>query len=669
MRGIICVIGLMLVCQQVTAQPDTILHRYRQYLFSKLKVTPQADQLASSLGSDGRWPDIDYSDKSAANWKPLHHLGRLREMAFAYVYPSSKFYHEQTIKHGIVLGLADWARNKYTSANWWHNEIGAPQLMRDIIILLRADLDEQQLADALQIMNQYKLTPQATGANLAWSADLAVHYGLLTGNDSLARRGRDRIIDEIKITKGDGVQPDYSFHQHGARLQMYQYGAAFLLENIRLAWEFRNTSLAFPGEKINLLTDFIFNGWQWMTRGINTVPGTMDRSVSRRNALHSSDLRGIIPYLIELVPASRAKWEALARRQNGLESLKGFRYFPYSDFTAYQQDNFSFFLKSISSRTLSSESINGENVKGHLLNSGDAYYVRDGQEYFNLMPAWDWEHLPGVTSFKGAEQIVRRPFTGSVSDGQIGLTSMDYIMRGKDPSDSIAARKSWFCFDNKIISLVAGLRGNQVDSAFTTLDQCRWRDEVTVNGEKSNLSEGVYRFQNATSVRHGNMEYRPLGASSMSLKLGEAKGAWKDINGSESEEIISEKVFMPVLQHGNLTMPQSFGFIVSYKKDGTSKEQEAAQDFRIIRNDTVCQSILFTDGTLMAAFFQPGQLQFGDRRLAVDKACLVLIHGSQLFVSDPKQVEKMVSVKYNSRQYHIQLPGNGFTTKGYRLSR
>ena len=180
---------------------------------------------------------------------------------------------------------------------------------------------------------------------------------------------------------------------------MYQYGRAYLVESSRIAWQLRGTPLAFPDEKVSLLTDFVLNGWQWMARGINTVPGTMDRSSSRKDGLQSADMRFLIPFLIELQPEKAVELNRMAAVQNGKGSLNGFRYYPYSDFAVFHQPGFSYFLKTISNRTYATESINNENLKGRLLNSGDAYLIRDGQEYFNLMPMWDWTALPGVTTF------------------------------------------------------------------------------------------------------------------------------------------------------------------------------------------------------------------------------------------------------------------------------
>ena len=385
---------VLLATVNAEAQADTVLSRYRQFLVRSASTALLTENWSASLDEEGKWPDLDYSNRAMGNWRPLQHVIRLRSMAFAYGHPRSRRFQDPVLLAKINLALDHWYEKRYKCPNWWHNEIGVPQQMRDLLVMLGPALVTEQRKKALDILAQFKIQPSGQGANLVWSADLALHYALLVGDESLARRSSDLLNTEIQITTGDGVQPDYSFHQHDKRLQMYQYGGAFLRENLRLAWELRGTTLAFPSDKIDLLTDFVLKGWQVMARGIHTVPGTMDRSASRKDAMNSADIRPLIPYLIELVPSKSMAWTALQQQQNDRASLQGYWYFPYSDFSAYHQQNFSFFLKTISSRTLATESINSENLLGHLLNSGDAYLIHDGNEYFNLMPVWDWEKLP-----------------------------------------------------------------------------------------------------------------------------------------------------------------------------------------------------------------------------------------------------------------------------------
>jgi chondroitin AC lyase len=661
---------LVLVCfafiivQKSFAQTDTILIRYRQYLLQTIKAESDIKQLTATLNAKGQWNDINYQDTEPANWKPLIHLKRVKELALVWSNPKSSFYHQGAIKKRIDAALDHWLKTRYKSSNWWHNEIGVPQQMRDIIVLIQTDLSSTQLTDALEVLAQYRLNNNAIGANLTWSADLGFHYGLLTANTELIQKCHDLMVNEIKITAEEGVQPDHSFHQHGSRLQMYQYGKAFLWENVRIAWELRNTSYAFPQDKIDILTDFVLQGWQWMARGIHTVPGTMDRSASRKNELHAADIRPLVPYLTELMPSKKDSLNTILRNQNGIGSLTGFRYFPYSDFTAYHQKEFSFFLKTISDRTLATESINHENLKGHLLNSGDGYLIRDGEEYYNLMPVLDWEYLPGVTSFKGADKIKRLSFVGSVSDGTVGFTAMDYFLQDKNGERSISAKKSWFCFDDKMVCLIAGLNGINVDSAYTALDQCRWRGDVVVNEVTNKIGEGDHLFAGPKWIYHSGFVYIPFGDVVANVHLSTVTGSWQTINKSETNEVIKEKVFIPVLVHKNLSREQSFGYILANCKSSIEANRlSKSPGFKIIRNDTICQSVLFENGEFMASFFQSASINYKNIKMSVDRPCLIIIKNHNLYISDPLHKGGSLGITLGHKTYSIILNSQGFSTR------
>lgn len=647
------------------AQMDTILNRYREYLFvTNVPNEKSVNIWAETLSQQGQWPDINYNDKEPAAWKVSQHLRRLRDMAIIWANPKSGHFHDKLILNKIDLALDHWLANRYQSSNWWHNEIGVPQFMRDIIILLQKNLNPQRLKQSLEVMAQLRVHDNYVGGNLIWCADLGLHYGALTNDEALVSHCRQLIIKEIKKGVGEGVQPDYSFHQHGSRLQVYQYGKAFLIESCRIAWQLRGTPLAFPQKKIDILTNFILNGWQWMARGINTVPGTMDRSASRKDELRSPDIRYLIPFLIQLQPGKAATFKNILAIQNGKSSLRGFRYYPYSDFAAFQRPGFSFFLKTISTRTLATESINHENLKGKLLNSGDAYIIREGNEYFNLMPVWDWTALPGVTAFQDANQIDRKDFVGSVSDGIAGFSVMDYVMKDKSGKQVLTAHKFWACDNDVVISLIAGLNAENVSgNVYTALDQCRWQGDVTVNNIKTILDSGSHHVSNVKWIHHSGIAYIPLQPASFDIRLKEVSGRWSSINVSESDTLVKEKVFTPIMLHD--LSADSTGYAIALCK--TPKQAKLIAEkptWKVIRNDKDCQSVLFGDGIIMVAFYSPSGLRISDQiNIKADKPCLILINKNHLFVSDPSHTGIEVSITFNNRIFKVALPADGTTKK------
>ena len=640
-------------------QIDTFLNRYREFLLLT-NTNEESVKNIPPLNKEGRWNDINYNDNQPGAWQVGDHLLRARSLAIEWSLQKSFLYHSDSVKETISRALDHWISHRYKSKNWWHNEIGIPQIARDIIVLMRGSLAPKQVKQFLGILAQYKVA--GTGANLVWSADLGLHYGALTNNVALMKQCRDTILSVIKISSDEGVQPDYSFHQHGRRLQMYHYGAAFLLDNMRLAWQLRGLSIAFPASKIHVLTDFVLQGWQWMARGINTVPGTIDRAASRRNALHSADIRKIIPFFYEVQPDSINAFKNLLAVQQGKKNLKGYRYFPWSDFTSYQHQKFSFFLKTNSTRTLLTESINEENLKGDLLNSGDAYFISNGKEYFNMMPFWDWNKLPGITNFTGSNKnkIQQQTFVGNVSDNINGLAVMDYSLKKDD--QSLTAKKIWASYKNVVVALVADIKTrNLVQPAFTVLDQCRWQGNITVNKPGNILPEGTNAFRSIKWVHHMNFVYVPLYNDSIQVIAKNVTGRWSDINHSEPNKLLNDKVFMPVIVHG--VNVHATGYAVAYA--ATSKQaKEIAEKpiWEILRNDSICQAVSFENSTIMAAVYRAGKIIFSPAKIiSVDRPCLLLIEKEKIFISDPAHKGGQFSGVINNHQFSVSLPDDGTT--------
>src|SRR5690606_38379606 len=193
-----------------------------------------------------------------------------------------------------------------------------------------------------------------------------------------------------------------------------------------------------------------------------------------------------------------------------------------------------FFLKTISDRTLPTEAINKENLLGKLLHSGDAYLIRNGEEYFDLLPHWDWTALPGVTAFPDAHAISRRHFVGSVDDGVSGFSAMAYKLQDEQGIQTLAARKLWACHGDVVVSLFAGLTSGHIESdVYTALDQSRWQDDVTVNRPGNILKEGIHSLHHVNWIHHAGFAYIPLYPSAFQIKLLEVSGKWTTINNGE----------------------------------------------------------------------------------------------------------------------------------------
>lgn len=606
----------------------------------------------------GRWTNIDYTDVQRAGWRLSEHLNNVLSLSIEYVDTKSKYGKSQQLKSVIDGALQLWVERKFKNSNWWHNEIGIPMIMRDIVTVLKDDLTQAELESYLSIIGQHVV--KGTGANLTWSADIGIYYSLLTKDLKKAKEYSALLQNEVRISEGEGLKPDFSFHQHNARLQMFQYGASFLLTNTRLAWELRDTEWEYSEDKVNLLLEMLLKGWQWMARGVNTVPGTMDRSITRINATRAADVTKYIPLFIDLVPGKQSELRSLNRSQlGGKSNLTGFKYFPYSDMTTYHRPDFSFFLKTISTRTLATESINNENLKGKLLNSGDHYFVRSGEEYLNLMPLWNWERLPGVSSFRGASGINKKNFVGSVGNRKSGLTAMDYVIKDSQNSKSFSAKKLWVNFEDYLVCLIGDGKMFNIDTVFTTLDQSRILGNIYIN--MNAVPHGNYKMKPGEYVYQNKMVYVPFLNESLNLSAGNASGSWFEINNSYSDTEITEEVFMPYIEH----YPGfgGSGYIVAYAKNKRVARKIATKNKpEVLANDSLKQVIAFNKKKYFCAFYNASRFHTKGTNLSVDRPSLLMLQDGFLYVSDPLHKGGWINVTLNKKSFQIELASDGATS-------
>ncbi len=640
-----------------------ILERYREILLEAPgRRAETAGQHARDIAPDGRWPDVDYHLDVDHAWPSARHISRCRQMALAWASGRHPLHGDRHLAGAIQQALDHWIEHRYQASNWWWNQIGVPRAMRDIVVLMGEVLTERQRAGALEVIGQFVV--RDTAANLLWSAELALHHGCLSGRPEQVASAARAVEDEIVVGHPEGIQKDWSFFQHGARLQAFSYGRSYLEIAVDLACQLRDTPWAFAQEKLDLITGYILDGLQWMCRATYTVPGTLDRTISRRGSLRrAADLRPWLHRWLRICPSRRDEVEAFLARQEGEGgSLVGFRHFPRADFTAYHRPAFSFFLKTISERTLATQHIHRENLKGQHLHSGDHYLVRDGQEYSDLPPVWDWERLPGLTLASDAPALQRQSFVGGLGDGRSGLSVMDYQRVDEEGGRLLAVRKMWGFHGDLVVCLMGGWRRRGLEGEIhTSLDQCRLRGAPTVGirGERPReLSEGRHDLDDVLWLLHDGVAYVPLAPASVTVRTGPSTGSWHIISTGASEEPVAEPVFCAWLRHG--PDPEAGGFAVAVGVSPEEAQKLAEQPpWTVLRNEAACQAVEFEDGPCLAAFYEPGAIETAGAPLRVDAPCLALWTDRELWLCDPAHAARTVSVDWQGSRHRAELPPGG----------
>jgi chondroitin AC lyase len=614
-------------------------------------VVEHADTLVRSIENDGTWKAIDYSDKTRSGWALLRHLRNTLQLAKA-----NRISRDARRNDAALLSLRWWLKNDPQNPNWWHNQIGVPELLGQIALLLGESLSPGDRAKIIKIMQRSK-GETWTGQNQVWTCGIHIVRGVVSGDDAVVSKAYQRLYQEVRIAppQGEGIVPDFSFHQHGAILYSGGYGLAFgndVGRFILYAW---GTGFQPPRETMDVYTSFMLDGQRWMTRGSIFDYSATGREITRRNKRAVSidgeresksrlgrahGMANVVRGLASLDLPRKSEFAEFADQLAGrrANSVTGNRHFSCSDYMVHQRPEFLVSIRMHSSRTLNTELVNNEGKQSHFLGDGCTLIYRTGEEYYNLFPIWDWKKIPGTTAVQAPfESLNPNPqfrtkaeFVGGVSDGICGAAAQD-LAHGK-----LSAKKFWMFHEDGFSAMGAGITCEDENPVVTTLDQ-------------SHLVGSVNR--EANRVTHNGLRYVVESPAKIECSVGEQQGRWSDI-GTGTDELIKGSVFKMWIDHGIAPRNASYVYHVV--------SESASPDATVLSNTPALQA-LTRRGVLAAVFWEAGRLELdGAQSIAVDQPCLLLKREGKLTLANPKNAVLKVNVTLDgSRTMIFDLPGGG----------
>lgn len=667
MRGILFCLLFFVVMQAQSVPPpvfDTILSRV--YADLKRTVTPaQAKAMAKQLTAmraDGGWPDIDYTNTTITTWQPGTHLARLQEFATAYAQHADVPGGYKALYPAIVSGLRYWYAKDPKSGNWWHNEIRSPQLIGQILITMRFGTDHipASLEDSLITRMRRGDIIKMTGAN---KLDVAIHFlyrALLTGNDKLMDTAVQQAFQPVQFTTEEGLQHDYSYLQHGPQLQLSSYGAVFLAGEYKVAKYVRGTPYALSDAAQQRLSNYFDKTYLRTIRGRYIDFNVEGRGISRPNILSKQGDADLLEDARLVDPSRSANWFAAMARTSGKQPEDyqveaAHTHFWRADYTMHNRPAYNFNVRLVSTRTNRTESGNKENLYGRYLPDGSTNIQVKGDEYYNIMPLWEWDKIPGTTSADHAEDILMdkfwgelgsTSFAGGVSDSIYGATAYDMNY------DGVKAKKAWFFFDNEVVCLGAGINSSGSNPVVTTLNQCWLNGNVQI--DKKKLTAGKQQeVSNPSYIWHNDVGYYFPDGGNVTVSTAEQKGNWYRINNSHSKNEITGNVFKVWFNHGAAPVNGKYAYVVVPGKPEDVKT--SMSQVKIIANTDVMQAVKHLGlNMLQVVFYQAGTLTDGDLTVSVDKPCVVLlknINGKSIPVSiaDPSQTAAKVTLTVKTK--------------------
>ena len=621
----------------------------------------------TTSSNDSSWSDIDYINENGT------HLSRIRICALAYNTPKSIYYNDSLIYTDIVTKLLYWNKLSYNQKNWY-TTISYPQFTGQILIIMRyaakflpAQL-EQDLIKKMNIGDPFIYQ----SAN---KTDVALHYlyrACLTQNKGLLDTAVEQSFEPLRLqNNAEGLQYDYAHFQHGNQLQISSYGSVFLSGVLRIAAYLLGTPYALQDDKLRILSGYYRNTYLRTIRGSFIDFNTEGRGISRPNILKKTDEIVRLQKAILLDPANNDTWNAAIARIRGLQppSYKispTHTHFWRGDYDIHQRPAYSFNMRTVSIRTIRTERGGNENILGKFLPDGSTDIQRRGSEYYNIMPLWEWDKLPGVTNRdydSDAGATIQKEwgikgttnFAGGVSDSVYGATTyiLDY--------DNVTAKKAWFFFDDEVVCLGAGIGSTMPEDITTSVNQCWLNGKVTIAEKSGNImtlqDKRLSQYNNPRWVLHDSIGYFFPAGGHIQVSNVIQTGNWYKINHRNSKDEISGNVFKLWFNHGKQPVSGSYAYIVVPGIESETKMQAyPLANIHIIKNSDSIQAVRHLKlDMLQIVFYKAAALTTSDLSIAVDKPCIVYLKNisnkkyASLYIADPTQ-------QYNNITVKIKLP-------------
>ncbi len=662
-------------------QSDFLIVRER--VISEILETTVDDQLIFHLiqiiREDGSWQGINYENVSNTGFEHSMHLANMVDLSLAFNRQGTGYYQSERISRLVNRSMGFWVRHDFICENWWWNQIGTPQALVTVLLIMDEHLDPDIRRQMLPIIGRAHLdAPGARpGGDRIKIAGIAARKALATEDAADFQRIIGVIGDEIRFHTGDrGMQHDYSFHHRVDRVNnTVSYGRGYAAAFTEWAGYVKGTRYAIPIEKVKQLVDYYLDGiCKQMVYGIYTDKGVKNRSISRREEFRPHDT-SIPRTLLQVTNYRSNELEQIIRlREGNTEPSDAFsRFFWQSEHFVCQRPEFYTSVRMFSRRNRNMEvPYNSEGLKNHHKGDGANFLSLQGDEYVNIWPVYDWQKIPGTTVLQKpalpAPGEIQKDgltmFVGAVTDGLYGAVGFDFI----SPHDPVKARKSWFFFDDFYLCTGAGIESATGYPVVTTVNQCLLIGDVMVKRGRSTkrMTTGSHRLEEAEWVHHDHVGYLFPDTSGIRLSNQVERGTWFDISKqwSTPKDTVSREVFKLWIDHGARPQGRRGGLVNSpmIARDVTyqyvvipsvklnemkkrADELTGSGGVEILSNNRWLQAVRHRNqGVVQMIFFRAGTLKFsGEFTVSLDSpgAVLLKMEGSsirEITVSDPSRL-------------------------------
>jgi len=663
---------------------------YNQILdsYSKDKINPNAkgfddliiDQILADFDGE-KWAHIQYSDVSREGFDNRIHLDNLVRMGVAYKTPLSKYHGDKTLIKKITKGLQFWCENDFIGENWWNNQIGTPNSMVELMLIVGEELPQKLINQSQVMINRADIHKGGSrpGGDRIKVSSIAAKNQLFLGNKQQFEEIIKIIENEIKYVdwigsefgytysqsntggfieflkaNGRGLQYDNSFHHSTDGVNnTLSYGLNWASAFVEWAYYSRGTQYAFSAEKTKILVDYYLDGvCKTTVFGIKPDYGAKNRSISRPGATKKYDNK--IPLkIIALTNYRKEEMNDIIGLRSGRKSDKMISHATFywnSEHFTFQRSNFFTSVRLYSSRNMNMESpYNSEGLSNHHRGDGANHIYTHGEEYDDISPVLDYQKISGTTVVQKEnlpppneiKKLGLTDFVGAATDGLYGAVGFDF----KSIHDPLVARKAWFFFDEQYVCLGSGISSKASNEVNTTINQSLLNGEVTISSmkKKQTLERGSKVYPKVDWIYHDDVAYLLPNSIDVSIQNDASTGSWWNISKQidSSKETISKEIFKAWIDHGEKPDNDSYEYIVwpNITLDQLNTKN-LLQPIEILSNTPYLQAVRHKEiGLLQMVFYKAGKLVVGENNFIEASApCIVMIQ-----MNEENQIEKITA--------------------------
>jgi hyaluronate lyase len=663
------------------------------------RLTQDAQAWWSSMAKDSTrtylWSDAQLAVQQS--FAISYSFDRLRTMAMAWATPGSGLAGNAGLLADTIAGLdwmiANWYNEHHAEVgNWYEWQISGPRSLNDAAVFLFDQLTATQLAAYGRATAYYVPGPQGAAANEALTSHVVVGRGALLSDAATVASGVSGLTAVLTyVTTADGFYRDGSFIQHNYYPYAGAYGELLLEAVAPLMATVAGTQWQIDAAIVTEWIRDAFDPLVWHGVFMDMAMGRTIARPDQRNDYWASAILAAAIDLIPAMPAAQQPWlrsvlkewiladgsgdplpdrdvplrlTAAALRDDGAIARRGplvtSRVYYNQDRIVHRRPNWALGISMFSSRIANYESINSENLRGWLTADGATYlYVGNGGEFSDgYWPTVDATRIPGTTADTRARADAEGKayrgtynWAGGATDGRYTAGGMNLDAEGC----TLTAKKSWFCFDDEVVALGAGITATDGRRMNTYVESRK----ISAGGTEKLLANGVemvaapgWAELPATSWMHitGVGGYVFPTPTQVDFWRQARTGRWTDINGNavyqDETTVVTRNYLSAFIEHG--VNPTNAGY--AYVLLPTATPERTAQyaqnpNVQVVANTSTVQAArCLSTGVLGINFWAAGTASIVTSQ---DAGSVVLVQANGellLAVADPTHKASQVRI-------------------------